>query len=150
MARNWPGLGERIMERIAALGYANAAQFADAKHYRVTYVYKWISGTTPDRRNLDRLSKDLKCSPAWLLFGAGEGRIPRGALALVLALGIGAGMTSWVPADGGTQPLDFINLIRSIMSTLAGRLHRQWAAGAPWMARRHHGLVWEISFAPAG
>ena len=65
----WPGLGDRIRQKIRELGHENAAQFADAKGYRVTYVYKWISGTLPSRDNLLRLAKDLRVSPAWLLFG---------------------------------------------------------------------------------
>lgn len=69
MPRNWPGLGERIQQRIAALGFKNPAQFADAKGYRITYIYKWAAGTTPDRANLERLAKDLEVHPAWLLFG---------------------------------------------------------------------------------
>jgi hypothetical protein len=61
--RIWPGLAERIEKRIVELGYENAARFADAKHYRVTYVYKWIAGTTPDPPTLDRLAKDLDTTP---------------------------------------------------------------------------------------
>lgn len=69
MPRNWPGLEQRIKERVAALGFKNLAQFADAKNYRITYIYKWAAGTTPDRENLERLAKDLEVHPAWLLFG---------------------------------------------------------------------------------
>lgn len=69
MPRNWPGLGERIKQRVEDLGFKNIAQFADAKGYRITYAYKWAAGTTPDRENLERLARDLQVHPAWLLFG---------------------------------------------------------------------------------
>jgi hypothetical protein len=54
---------------IKRLGYKNPSHFADAKRYRITYVYKWLNGTTPDPDNLFRLAKDFNVNPAWLLFG---------------------------------------------------------------------------------
>ena len=64
MASQWPGFKERAEGCIKALGYKNAAQFADAKGYRITYIYKWLGGTTPDRENLERLAADFGAASA--------------------------------------------------------------------------------------
>lgn len=69
MGKQWPGFAERLQECIRAAGYKNAAQFADASGIRITYVYKWLGGTTPDRENLEKLARLLGVAPAWLLFG---------------------------------------------------------------------------------
>jgi transcriptional regulator with XRE-family HTH domain len=95
MAKQWPGFTERLQQSIREAGYRNAAQFADAKGIRITYVYKWLGGTTPDRENLERLATHLGVSPAWLLFGDDVEKAVRPivlrALAwLVVALGVTA------------------------------------------------------------
>jgi len=69
----WPGLQERLRERIAELGFKNPSRFADEKRYRVTQLHKWLSTTTPSRATLDRLAQDLGVTAWWLLFGDQSG-----------------------------------------------------------------------------
>jgi hypothetical protein len=104
----WPGLQERLRQCIAEQGYKNPAQFADAKHYRITMLYKWLDDTTPNLDNLERLARDLGVSAAWLLFGNASGvnkaparprkRGRQGLACLVAALGL---TTGW-----GVKPAD--------------------------------------------
>lgn len=69
-----------------ALGYVNkkgkpdASRFSLDHRYLVTSVHKWLTDTTPELENIERLAKDLKVSRGWLLFGEGSPRpkLPRG------------------------------------------------------------------------
>lgn len=123
MGRQWPGLGERINQRIRELGFKNAAQFADAKGWRITYIYKWAGGTTPDRENLEKLAKDLGVHPAWLLFGDAVKPLLRRTLACLVALSL-----SWGHAHGATTGCEDCALSEAIRRRLRhgwrrGRLH---------------------------
>lgn len=78
------GLGERIRERMAGLGYARSdgspkvLQFSRDKGYFSQYVYQWLLGRVPGPENLQRLARDLGVSRAWLLFGdAGVAEVRR-------------------------------------------------------------------------
>src|SRR5262245_2011775 len=129
----WPGLGDRIRERIVALGFttkdgsADVQRFALAKGYLPNYLYRWGTDTTPDRDNLLRLAKDLECSPAWLLFGV-EVKLPRvrngarflGIILFALTSTAGGLALPWHPTDG-IQPI----ISRGIMSTRFGRWLRR-------------------------
>ena len=96
MAKAWPGFKERLEGCIRDAGYKNAAQFADANGIRITYIYKWLGGTTPDRANLTRLARIFKVAPAWLLFGDEVQREPFKKLLVSLLLGLTT--ASMVPA----------------------------------------------------
>lgn len=104
----WPELAKRIRQRIGELGYKNPAQFADAKGYRITYVYKWAGGVTPDRTTLERLARDLCVTPEWLLFG--DVVYDRNRRRPKLSGGSG---------QDGTPPVDPTNPTGGIMSRLA-------------------------------
>jgi len=71
----WPGFGNRVRERLRALGYVrpdgteDISSFTLKKGYIVTLFYKYLAHTTPSRENLLRLAHDLEVSPSWLLFG---------------------------------------------------------------------------------
>lgn len=73
--QRWPGFGDRVRQRLLALGYvrpdgqAHISRFTTEKGYVITLFYKYLDNTTPDRENLLRLARDLQVSPAWLLFG---------------------------------------------------------------------------------
>lgn len=76
----WPGISERIIERLRALGYWNSKKsrietyrFCREKGYMPPYVLKWLSGSQPSWENVQRLSRDLEISPVWLMFGDGNG-----------------------------------------------------------------------------
>jgi hypothetical protein len=77
MARKsgFPGVGERIKERLIALGYErnghpDIMRFCDERRYRSTYFYRWANyGMTPEKETLDRLAADLGVKPWWLLYG---------------------------------------------------------------------------------
>ena len=83
----FPGVGERIKERLLALGYEragkpDAARFMRELRYDGRYFYPWLKDRTPSGENLARLAADLQCSRAWLLLGEGPApetpRPPRG------------------------------------------------------------------------
>lgn len=72
----WPGLGERIRQRLLDLGYVQGdgkpdiMRFCDERRYRSTYFYKWANyNVTPDASNLERLASDLGVTPELLVFG---------------------------------------------------------------------------------
>jgi hypothetical protein len=71
----FPGVGERIKERLLALGYErnghpDIMRFCDERRYRSTYFYRWANyGMTPEKETLDRLAADLGVKPWWLLYG---------------------------------------------------------------------------------
>jgi hypothetical protein len=131
----WDGLAERIRQRIAELGYKNAAEFADRKHYRITYVYKWIAGTTPDRPTLEKLAQDLATTPEWLLFGdvvyernkkrpkaiAGGSDIVK---AVLLALGL---LCATAPAAAAPLPIGGFADDGGGMRLIGSRRRRRWA-----------------------
>lgn len=109
----WPGLGERIKQRIQALGYKNPAQFAEARRIRIQYIYRWISGATPDRENLEQLAKELEVAPPWLLFGdevpmKPTRRIRKALVGLLLGLLVGSSLahdataSAFSPASNGS------------------------------------------------
>ena len=71
-----PRVGERIKERLRALGYEregqpDAARFMRELRYDGRYFYPWLKDRTPSGENLARLAVDLRCSRAWLLLGEG-------------------------------------------------------------------------------
>ncbi len=74
-AEQWRGFGQRVRQRMRALGYVRAdgsediSRFTLENRYVVTLFYKYLTNTTPSRENLLRLAKDLEVSPGWLLFG---------------------------------------------------------------------------------
>jgi transcriptional regulator with XRE-family HTH domain len=83
----WPGLGDRIKQRLVELGYTQANGKPDIlgfslKHfYTATYMYKWLNaGVMPSRETIERLAKDLNVSPSWLLFGDDVDKCPCWAL----------------------------------------------------------------------
>jgi len=84
--QKWPGIGGRIRERLRAIGYWKAdkpdvMRFCIERGYIPTYVYKWLTDTTPSRENLYQLGDDLGVTAAWLLLGedaSAGSRRPRG------------------------------------------------------------------------
>ena len=79
----WPGLGERIRQRLVELGYKQANGKPDVlgfslKHsYIPMYVYKWANaGVMPSQENVERLARDLNVSAPWLLFGGEVDKAP--------------------------------------------------------------------------
>lgn len=73
----YPGLGERLRQRIHQLGYSRADNSIDTLRfcreyaYTPTNVYAWYQDRSPDKY-LDRLAKDLGVTKGWLCFGEGE------------------------------------------------------------------------------
>lgn len=71
----WAGLGERIRERLLALGYekhgrADILRFCLEHRLVAANVYRWVNANVmPERDNVLHLAELLKVSPAWLLFG---------------------------------------------------------------------------------
>lgn len=101
----FPGVGERIKERLAALGYGTVedpdiGRFIREHHYDGRYFYPWVNGRTPTGDYLLRLAADLECSRAWLLLG--EGARPRKMAS------IAGGSDPWDPKktsdNGGARP----------------------------------------------
>ena len=80
MARGekFPGVSERIKERLEALGYwkndrPDVTRFARERGYLPSYVYKWLNEkVVPDYANLHKLAADLGVPMAWILFGDEE------------------------------------------------------------------------------
>lgn len=121
----FPGTGERIKERLLALGYVtpegkpDIARFIKTHHYDARSFYPWTKGRTPAGENLERLVLDLRCSPAWLLFGQ------------EVAHPIAGGST-----DDGTPLLvnyaEYLSLVglwlRGILRAWASPLHYRWAS----------------------
>jgi PAS domain S-box-containing protein len=72
-----PGIGDRIAERLLAIGFAkgkrpDVARFCAERGYRPQYVYAWLRGRTPTFENLERLATDLRVSRSWLAVGEGD------------------------------------------------------------------------------
>jgi transcriptional regulator with XRE-family HTH domain len=79
----WPKIGDRLRERLQAVGYwrdgrPEVGRFCVERGYLTTYLYRWLSGATPDHENIYRLARDLGVSPSWLLFGEDGDVIPGG------------------------------------------------------------------------
>jgi transcriptional regulator with XRE-family HTH domain len=79
----WPGLGDRIKQRLVELGYQQTNGKPDIlgfslKHsYIAMYLYKWANaGVMPSRENIERLARDLNVSAPWLLFGGEVDKAP--------------------------------------------------------------------------
>lgn len=132
----WPGFGKRLVESIHKAGFPNVAQFADAKGYRITYAYKWASGTTPDPENLIRLTKDLGVSLEWLLRGDEVSKVPvpprkRGARKIgCLVAALVFGTTGMVPAwaePHGLTPLAADTSYRKLRRYWQGLAFPVWA-----------------------
>ena len=121
----WPGIGERITACLRRLGYwkndrPDVMRFAVEKGYPVTYLYKWLKDSAPERPNLEKLGEHLQVSPAWLLFGdevskepaRPRKRVRRALTCLVGALSLGVGpLWGYVPethATGWPQVADNI------------------------------------------
>lgn len=79
MSNRFPGSGERIAERMRALGYwqqdsnrPDVMRFCrQVPGYIPQYVYEWLKGTMPSYENLLKLAGDLETTPQWILFGDG-------------------------------------------------------------------------------
>lgn len=70
----FPGVGERVRQRLEALGYwkegrPDVARFCEEKGYLPQYLYAWLKDRVPGYENLRRLAEDLQVSTAWLLLG---------------------------------------------------------------------------------
>jgi len=127
--KKWPKIGERISERLRALGYwrgdgrPDVMRFSLERRYVYIYLYRWLGGATPDHENIYRLAADLQVSPSWLLFGEEGALIPTSPptkpLAVSPARRSGRGRrplpgangarlpepVERVPAEVGTQPV---------------------------------------------
>jgi hypothetical protein len=69
-SETWPGIGDRIAQRLQELGYPSVEAFTQQRHYSLGLFYKWIGeAVAPKRANLLRLARDLKVPLRWLLFG---------------------------------------------------------------------------------
>src|SRR6267142_534677 len=79
-----PGIAERFREKLREL---DGGQYWDARNDRpvkmrfardFSYDYwdvvRWLDGGQPSWDNVYRLARDLKVTPAWLLFGEDGGR----------------------------------------------------------------------------
>lgn len=87
------GPGSRIAERLETLGYwrngkPDVRRFCHDKGYLPQYIYGWLKGRVPSRRNLEKLARDLQTTSAWLLFGdaAGKGSTEHPASAGIIDL----------------------------------------------------------------
>jgi hypothetical protein len=79
MAATYPGVGDRILFRLKAMGYwqkkkdrPDLMRFSRERHWHpATYLYEWcFKGVVPTLPFLERLAKDLDVPMAWLLLGA--------------------------------------------------------------------------------
>lgn len=83
----FPGMVDRVNQRLTALGYYGErggetrvmwGVFAGKHGYQLSLFGNWMRGQTPTYTNLVRLARDLQCELAWLLLGD-DGRAPAGA-----------------------------------------------------------------------
>lgn len=66
----WPGMGERIGQRLRELGYRSVEDFTQRRRYSLGLFYKWMrEQAAPRRANIVRLALDLDVSLRWLMFG---------------------------------------------------------------------------------
>ena len=83
------GIGDRIRERLNALGYwkkgrPDVAKFCEEKRSRPQYVYAWLKDRVPGPENLNRLAQDLGVSGPWIMFGDQVGPlVAEGAVRMV-------------------------------------------------------------------
>ena len=78
----FPGIGQRVKERLKALGYwkdsrPEVGRFCDDRGYRPQYLYAWFRDRIPSYENLVRLARDLGAPPEWILFGTGPATRPQ-------------------------------------------------------------------------
>ena len=71
----FPGVGERMKERLRAIGYVKpngdlrVSDFCLDHRYQGTMMYDWLADRRTPIRDLERLARDLNTTPAFLLFG---------------------------------------------------------------------------------
>jgi hypothetical protein len=68
----YPGIGDRIRQRLRELGYwkaerADVSKFCTEKGYLTQSVYGWMKGVIPSYDNLVRLARDLETTPEYIL-----------------------------------------------------------------------------------
>ncbi len=135
----WPGMGQRIRQRIRDLGYPSVEKFTQAfpkSEYSASLVSKWIrEEVAPSRASVLKLAQDLECEPAYLFFGkpvpTGSRRRPvpiaGGSAASLLPAVEPAGVDEKPPTPPMVQKSMKSRLSRDIMSSLhasrARRLH---------------------------
>ncbi len=152
-----PGLGQRLVARIKAKGYADpdskfgirVTEFALDHRYPPGSVFKWIGDVVvPDYETILRLARDLDASPGWLHYGdeplpqphghgPSRGKAPRRqgrriAGSLVLALMCGAasllGWPGLASAGGAAAPPPLPAVVqRDPVSLIRRWLHETWA-----------------------
>lgn len=66
----WPGMGERIRQRLQELGYERVEDFTQDKRYGLGLFYKWLGEKVyPSKANIIRLARDLGVTLRWLMWG---------------------------------------------------------------------------------
>lgn len=66
----WPGMGDRIRQRIRELGYQRVEDFTQDKRYSLGLFYKWMGEKVyPSKTNILRLARDLDVTLRWLMWG---------------------------------------------------------------------------------
>src|SRR2546425_1001525 len=73
----FPGVGQRVRQRLRALGYwkdgrPDVGRFCSERDYRPQYLYAWLGDRIPTYDNLARLARDLEVPPEWVMFGTGS------------------------------------------------------------------------------
>ncbi len=77
MGLAYPGLGERVEEKIQELGYPSHRQFSLARGYPPNTINDMVSrGRLPSYDTFQRLCVDFHCTRAWLMFGDDANKIP--------------------------------------------------------------------------
>jgi hypothetical protein len=80
--KKWPNIGDRITERLLALGFRrvngkpDVMGFSFRNGWNHVYLFRWIGGSTPDYDNIIKLSAQLEVSPSWLMFGEQGTQVP--------------------------------------------------------------------------
>jgi hypothetical protein len=113
----YPGVGERIRERMLMLGYKQANGEPDVTRFgwdfriEKTLMYAWLRETMTPTKDLGRLCEALDCSIHWLLLGTeyqpkkaapARSRQQRGKVrGLLLALGVALGALVPPPSVAG-------------------------------------------------
>jgi hypothetical protein len=67
--KGFPGLGDRINERVRALGYKNINRFALDRKLDKASLYAYTAGRVPRFDTLEKLAKELVCPWQWLIIG---------------------------------------------------------------------------------
>ena len=115
----YEGVGERLRERMLALGYTrddgelDIQRFCWDHRFSTTLVRLWLKDEGTPFKELVRLCDILGVSERWLLTGTDRGKAQprqgRGARKLLLVLSLAAAGLLWperVPAQPGTPRLD--------------------------------------------